>query len=223
MTKVQDVFPKRLQSLMDSTKTTQQKLSDFIGVKRQSIAQYADGSILPTIEKLDKIADYFGVSADYLLGRTDMPSPSLDYIAVHALTGLSNEAIIALSNGRRFANEVRQAANDFITSEHFFTVSSLINDLKQMIQHEEEIASQADHPKVQEALSSAIESLDAVNFQFAIISLGELCIYQRYKISKAIEGLIDSIVPYSQFMKVVEENQGHLQEIKKRLRENDFI
>ena len=98
MIKAQEAFPKRLQGLMESTNTTQQKLSDFIGVKRQSIAQYADGSILPTIEKLAKIADYFGVSADYLLGRTDMPSPDLDDITVHAITGLSAKAIHILKD-----------------------------------------------------------------------------------------------------------------------------
>jgi hypothetical protein len=43
------------------------------------------------------IADYFKVSTDYLLGRTDEPSPSLDIQAIHKKTGLSEKAIEELA------------------------------------------------------------------------------------------------------------------------------
>ena len=44
-----------------------------LGISTGSIAQWKNGSI-PSGETLIKIADYFNVSVDYLLGRTDEPS-----------------------------------------------------------------------------------------------------------------------------------------------------
>lgn len=114
--RAQEMFPKRLQHLMSTTGTTQQKLADYIGIKRQSVAQYADGTILPTIEKLDRIAEYFHVSADFLLGRTDIESPNVDDIAVHELTGLSKEAIhnLAYCYSRQRDNPITLTVNALI-------------------------------------------------------------------------------------------------------------
>ncbi|ELB8840192.1 helix-turn-helix domain-containing protein [Listeria monocytogenes] len=51
----------------------------------------------PGIDKLQKVADYFGVSLDYLLGRTTVMSisqnPALDTIAAHIDPGASTEEL----------------------------------------------------------------------------------------------------------------------------------
>lgn len=46
-----------------------------LGISTGSIAQWKNGST-PSGETLVKIADYFGVTTDYLLGRTAEPSPT---------------------------------------------------------------------------------------------------------------------------------------------------
>lgn len=55
-------------------KITQQELADSIGTTRQAIAQYLDGSVYPNAEKVSRIADFFDISADYLLGRNNEKS-----------------------------------------------------------------------------------------------------------------------------------------------------
>lgn len=90
------VFATRLRSLMESNKTTQKELSEIVGTTRQAISQYADGSVQPNIEKLYKMASYFKVSSDWLIGMNDIKSPDIDSVGVHNITGLSDGAIEVL-------------------------------------------------------------------------------------------------------------------------------
>jgi len=63
------IFATQLRTLMKEKKTTQQELAEAVGTTRQAVAQYADGSVQPNIEKLCKIASFFECDSDYLLGK----------------------------------------------------------------------------------------------------------------------------------------------------------
>lgn len=86
-------FAARLRDLLAKTKTTQPMLAEAIGVSRQAIGQWKDGNTLPDIVSLGKIADYFNVSADYLLGRTEVATSDMDLQAICDYTNLSEKAI----------------------------------------------------------------------------------------------------------------------------------
>lgn len=65
-------FPEMIRKLMKehpvTGKVTSQKtLAVYIGIRPQSLSLYCTGESKPNAEKLLKIADYFGVTADYLL------------------------------------------------------------------------------------------------------------------------------------------------------------
>ncbi len=64
---------KNLKSLRNEHKISQQKLAEAVGVSQQSINKYENQSVEPEIAVLIKIADYFSVSVDYLIGRTSSP------------------------------------------------------------------------------------------------------------------------------------------------------
>ena len=69
-------FSSRLRKLMDENHVPQQKLADYLGLKnRQSVAGYCNGRSAPDLESVVKIASFFCVSTDYLLGATDDPAP----------------------------------------------------------------------------------------------------------------------------------------------------
>lgn len=57
---------------------TQKKMADFLGIDRTTYVKYESGTIAPPAETVSKLADYFGVTVDYLLGRTDDPSPRVE-------------------------------------------------------------------------------------------------------------------------------------------------
>lgn len=61
----------RLFELRKAKKITQQRLAVDLGIDQASISNYESGKYMPTVEVLIKLADYFCVSTDYLLGLTD--------------------------------------------------------------------------------------------------------------------------------------------------------
>ena len=63
-----DVFPVRLRRLLKDKGETQQELADYLGCTRQMISYYSDGSSSPNVRTIVKIAEYFNVTTDYLLG-----------------------------------------------------------------------------------------------------------------------------------------------------------
>ena len=65
-------LPETLRRLMDKhpltgEKTTQKELAKHIGIRPQAVSLYICGETVPTAKNCLAIADYFGVSADYLL------------------------------------------------------------------------------------------------------------------------------------------------------------
>lgn len=66
----------RLKALRTKKKLTQKQLAEKINVTHVSISGYENGNRSPDTDTLEKIADYFGVSTDYLLGRTDTLEPT---------------------------------------------------------------------------------------------------------------------------------------------------
>ena len=62
----------RVKQLREKTGLSQAELAKALGVvSRSVIARYETGACFPSYTVLIKIADYFKVSTDYLLGRTD--------------------------------------------------------------------------------------------------------------------------------------------------------
>ena len=63
------MFGTRIKYLRQSRELNQVQLADKLGVKKQSISNWENDNIMPSIDMLIKIADFFHVSTDYLLGR----------------------------------------------------------------------------------------------------------------------------------------------------------
>ncbi|MGG3773061.1 helix-turn-helix domain-containing protein [Heyndrickxia faecalis] len=66
------MFGKRLSALRKQKGLSQYELADRLGYSRGQIANYEQGKREPDYETLRKIADFFDVTTDYLLGRTDI-------------------------------------------------------------------------------------------------------------------------------------------------------
>ncbi|GGE58354.1 helix-turn-helix domain-containing protein [Priestia taiwanensis] len=64
-------FPRRIKELRLERKLTEKQLGKEIGVTKGYIFGYENGNRTPDIETLQKLADYFDVSVDYLLGRSN--------------------------------------------------------------------------------------------------------------------------------------------------------
>ncbi len=75
---------------------TQSEVADKIGVMQQMYYKYEAGKNIPSAEVIVKIAAAFNVSADYLLGLSDIPSNSTGeevFKAAMEFTQIVNQAI----------------------------------------------------------------------------------------------------------------------------------
>jgi transcriptional regulator with XRE-family HTH domain len=64
---------KRLKELRKKRGLTQVQLARYMNVADSTLSYWERGEFDPDRESLIKLADYFGVSVDFLLGRTDRP------------------------------------------------------------------------------------------------------------------------------------------------------
>lgn len=73
------MFKIRLKALRESKGMTQRDFAADFGISKGTVGMWESGAREPkTIDELNRIADYFEVSSDYLLGRTnekEKPTP----------------------------------------------------------------------------------------------------------------------------------------------------
>jgi transcriptional regulator with XRE-family HTH domain len=92
-----EIFAKRLKyerekrKLKDS-KWTQGYMADLLGVARPTYTAYENGTKQPPIETINKIADYFDVKVDYLLGRIEKNNVTNNHETFDSLTAITDLA-----------------------------------------------------------------------------------------------------------------------------------
>lgn len=117
-------FGDRLKELRKKSNLTQQELASKFYLNKSSISRYENGTQLPEHELLEKIADYFDVSIDYLLGRTNIIKPS------ELETTISNKNKETKQNNKRDEAEMlaRKFLNMLIDAGEIKTKEDLTTD-----------------------------------------------------------------------------------------------
>ena len=67
----------KLNEFRRSKGESQQDIADFLGVSRVTYTRYENGSREPDFDTISKLANYFGVSTDYLLGMDKLPKRAI--------------------------------------------------------------------------------------------------------------------------------------------------
>lgn len=115
------LFPIRLKSLRRRKGQTQKEVADWLGVARTNYGAYERGDIVPPYAKIRKLADYFGVSVEYLMGTSnfenyDTKVPDI----VTQIKQISDELISETSainiDGRIMTNEEKKKLQPLIKS-----------------------------------------------------------------------------------------------------------
>ena len=68
-----DIMQNNLKKLRKERKLTQIALQMETGIEQALLSKFENGSRVPPTETLLILADYYNVSIDYILGRTDNP------------------------------------------------------------------------------------------------------------------------------------------------------
>ena len=72
------MFYDRLKKLRQQEKYTQKEIANFLNITQPAYQQFESGKKKINIETMQKLADFYNVSTDYLLGKTDIPDPDSD-------------------------------------------------------------------------------------------------------------------------------------------------
>ena len=102
--KFDTVFANRLSDFIKTRKKEKstEQLANDLGVTVRIIQLWEGKQSRPDIERLIEIADYFRVTVDYLVGRSDIPAITNEIAAACELTGLNEDAVRNL----RFRNNI---------------------------------------------------------------------------------------------------------------------
>ncbi len=80
------MFAIRIKNLRQSKELNQVQLAEKLGVKKQSISNWENDNIMPSVDMLIRIADFFHVSTDYLLGRDAQEPEPVQTLDITGLT-----------------------------------------------------------------------------------------------------------------------------------------
>lgn len=102
-------FSERLKQLRKDKKLTQKELAQKFFLDDSSISKYENGKAVPETELLQSLSDFFEVSVDYLLGRSNIKNYLDDSNVTIALH--SDETSLDYSD---LSDEAKKEVQDFI-------------------------------------------------------------------------------------------------------------
>lgn len=101
----------RLRELRSEKGLSLRELADELHLSYSSIGKYERNEAQPSFEILFKIADFFDVTTDYLIGYSDIRTKDMEYKDIAEKTGLSVRAIDNLINYYKCSKEKPSSAN----------------------------------------------------------------------------------------------------------------
>lgn len=69
------MYLRRIYDLREDRDYTQKKVAEYLGIHPNVYRRYEKGARNFPLEAIIQLADFYNVSTDYLLGRTDDPTP----------------------------------------------------------------------------------------------------------------------------------------------------
>lgn len=120
-----EFFSKKLKELRESKGMSQSALAEALEISRGSISFYENGERVPDILVLCKVSNFFNVSTDYLLGKTESATTDTDLRSVCDYTGLSQASVEALCDMSHFAEDIKNTVNALLEDEYYLMMSDL--------------------------------------------------------------------------------------------------
>ncbi len=122
------LFGGRIATLRDKYELTQAELAEKLGISRAALSHYEKNRREPDVQILTKIADYFHVTVDYLIGRTNLPHTNLDMEVKQFVDDLelSDEELLTkftlTVDGRKLTEEEARRFIAFVRAERTMNV-----------------------------------------------------------------------------------------------------
>ena len=131
------LFPTRLRDLRNGKGISQETLAHDIRVSKSTIGLYETGDTLPDAKTLRDLVVYFGVSADWILGLSDVRTLNIDIRKMCEYTGLSEDALAVLAGFKELKTAITkwdaEATSTLDVLNLLFYHSSSLKDVDQDI------------------------------------------------------------------------------------------
>lgn len=204
-----EIFAQRLIELREQKGISQQQLADSLNITRQSLSLYEKAERTINIDLLVKIANYFNVSADYLLGLSSVSKVDLELKAICDYTGLTEKSAKCLNNWLVESDEMKSAkesaignalltqflvehnyeqfryvANSVITAHFFWRAITKLNDLNNLSSDFASLSDDIKNLNNNSDYEAMEKQSDLCNEQLDMSEKMDLC---RYNVSRYIE------------------------------------
>lgn len=113
---------KRLRILRKDKKLTQVELGNIFNISHATINRYENGINEPDTKLIGKFADFFNVSVDYLLNRTDNPN--------HAIIEKEELPAELIELGYDYIVVLKEAKSTGLTADELRDLISFANKMK---------------------------------------------------------------------------------------------
>ncbi|HEM3442999.1 TPA: helix-turn-helix transcriptional regulator [Streptococcus suis] len=128
----------RLQTLRIDNEKNKEELSIYLNMTVDAYSRYETGKRQPSVDNLVKLAIFYGVSLDYLLGRDDIEMPIFerenvvsyrDLVELGVNPKLAHGIVAQIDSSKPFEERIRRSVDDktkFVTRQE---VKSLLENL----------------------------------------------------------------------------------------------
>lgn len=111
-------FSERLKHLRKEKNITLEELAENINTTKSTLSRYENGKREPKMYFVERLSDYFDVSTDYLLGKTDERNPANKIKEKYESRGAEIEELMdrynVHLNGEVLTNEDKQSVIAFL-------------------------------------------------------------------------------------------------------------
>jgi len=162
------LFPTQLRKLRERKGVSQSTLSKALGVSKSTIGLWETGDTLPDAKSLHDIAEYFGVTADYLLGLSTATRGEFHDFARVTHFNPATIQFLTLNCGsdRNDVSDKRKRIpfEYLICSAEFWTIVDLFRDYLDVLTHIRGKDNSQDYLKEYVNLDSMVDDLSNGNF-----------------------------------------------------------
>ncbi len=193
------------------------KIATALGISTGALSNYANDVQQANLTTVARIANYFNVSTDWLMGRTK--DPHIKPSAIDEL-GLSVHAVNVLKNLHSLAPNFATTLSKFIEDMHFFAIIDEINNLTNAISAEntriesystgesiyrwfgipgEKVKYTSDHEQAKEIEKKIMELFPECNERFTVISEADRIKYRITDVTDTFKRIVSSMTGYDEF------------------------
>ena len=195
-------FAERLSDLVQIKKSeglSHDEISRQIGVSSGVLSEWMSDNKTASIENLAKLSKYFGVSADYLLGLSDVQTADVDVRAVCENVGLSETTcdwLFTLYLEPSIQESVLKGLNTLLECDEFENLCLSINEMAEAIKilPDNSKWEPADRRKIIDYIYSENENVESNTMGlYRIINKWESVYFYKATIKEQFSDISDSI------------------------------